>query len=195
MHHVALLSREGGAKETGEEVVVEVMSIDTDEWVAFFLMYAVFPSTRNTRVIVRQQHGSNPGATCHIDVLKLFEGMVGLGFWPHTFTPLQKCMPLIAAYMLCGHDFSPTLSGYSSMKMFKAYCEAIKDPTNHPFIEPLGSARVDGETIVALDLDELACAKFVSLAYFWNNRGIFGQKLPGHQVSFGTLDGCARFIC
>ncbi|CAB1113903.1 unnamed protein product [Ectocarpus sp. CCAP 1310/34] len=48
--------REGGVVvPTSEDpVIVEVFSVDTDVWIAALLAYAVHPSTRDVRIIVRQ---------------------------------------------------------------------------------------------------------------------------------------------
>lgn len=70
LHHAYLVSRQqpplsgegdGTSSDGSREgqlnrhpVLVEVVSVDTDIWVAALLAFAVYPSTRNVRVVVRQ---------------------------------------------------------------------------------------------------------------------------------------------
>ncbi|CAN0094469.1 unnamed protein product [Pylaiella littoralis] len=56
--------------------------------------------------------------------------------WPHSFTDLQRCLPVIASYMLNGTDFTPTLSGLSSFFMCQSYFELAKNAENHQLSRP-----------------------------------------------------------
>lgn len=118
LHHASFLvclqqlregSRDRQEQGVREPVTVEVVSVDIDVWVAALLVYAVHPWTRNVRVVVRKQSGVNDRAVVPcVDVLELFNALTKLTSWPSSFTPLQKCLPVVAAYMLCGTDFTPT---------------------------------------------------------------------------------------
>lgn len=148
---------------------------------AALLAYAVYPWTRNARVVVREQSGVNAQAavTC-VDVLELFRAMTDLGNWPFEFTPLQRCLPAIAAYMLCGTDFTPTFYGLTSYYFLQSNFESVKNAQNHRFVKPLAKAE-DGEAGgVSLDREELI--KFVDLGYYIKSKPLFKNSLPGHQV-------------
>ncbi|CAB1119914.1 unnamed protein product [Ectocarpus sp. CCAP 1310/34] len=89
---------------------------------AALLAYAVHPSTRDVRIIVRQQSGvtGNTYVNC-IDVLKLFQDLSAMRNWPSSFTNLQRVLPIVSAFVLDGTDFTPTLSGLTASSMFQAY--------------------------------------------------------------------------
>ncbi|CAB1112043.1 unnamed protein product [Ectocarpus sp. CCAP 1310/34] len=123
-----------------DPVIVEVFSVDTDVWIAALLSYAVHPSTRDVRIIVRQQSGMAVNTNVHcIDLLKLFQDLTAMRNWPSSFTKLQSVLPIISAYVLNGTDYTPTLSGLTASSMFQAYYDALKDAGNHNFVLPLGS--------------------------------------------------------
>ncbi|CAN0228769.1 unnamed protein product, partial [Ectocarpus sp. 4 AP-2014] len=125
-------------------VRVEVVSVDTDVWVAALLAYALYPYIRRVGVIVRQQSGLNDQVVVnYIDVLDLFEALTKMGNWPHSFTDLQRCLPVIASYMLNGTDFFPTFFGLTSFFMFQSYFELAKNPENHQFVKALGSEIIE----------------------------------------------------
>ncbi|CAN0325489.1 unnamed protein product [Pylaiella littoralis] len=143
---------------------VEIMSVDTDVWRAALLVYAVYPATQNARVVVRSQRGVGSSKECqHIDVLKLFDEIQAVTHWPQEFTPLQRCLPVVAAYILCGTNFTPTLHSVTSLSMFDSYYQAAKNAGNFDFIRGLGKARTEGGVNIGLDLDRKECVKFVGL--------------------------------
>lgn len=156
--------------------------MDTDVWVAALLMYAVYPWTRNVRVVVRKQSTINAEVrvTC-VDVLQLFNVLTAYSSWPSSFNNLHKCLPVIAAYMLCGTDFTPTFFGLTSFFMYQTYFELAKNPENHRFIKPLGNTREEEGRVTGLALEVEECAKFVALAYYNKNKSMFTPN-PGHQV-------------
>lgn len=86
LHHAWILSLlTEGTTQGGRRF--EIMSIDTDVWVAALLVYCVFPSTRNVRVVVRSQRGVGSTRACkHIDVLQVFEDITNLSHWSAEFT-------------------------------------------------------------------------------------------------------------
>ncbi|CAB1096161.1 unnamed protein product [Ectocarpus sp. CCAP 1310/34] len=175
-------SREGQEAGVREPVRVEVVSVDTDVWVAALLAYAAHPWTRNVRVVVRKQSGlyDQAAVTC-VDVLELFNALTRLTSWPSAFTPLQKCLPVIAAYMLCGTDFTPTFFGFTSFFMFQSYFEYVKNPENHRFLKALGEHAVKDGAVAGVALEREELIKFVALAYFKKYQASFLYP-PGHQV-------------
>ena len=114
LHHLLNVDR---TLETTEESSrrLEVMSVD--EWIIALLVYAVHPSPRRLRVVVRQKRGvgSRHEAVQHIDMLELFEKLTALSNWPNEFTALQKVLPVVVAYVLCGTDFTPTQHSLTSL--------------------------------------------------------------------------------
>lgn len=181
LHHLWDVGRRPGRTD-GSKLRVEVMSVDTDEWMAALLVYAVHPSTRSVRVVVRQQRGVGDEPVQHIDVLELFEHLINLSHWPHHFSPLQRCLPVVVAYVLCGTDFTPTLHSLTSPSMFQVYYDYLSNATNAGFVKPLGSARDDGGGEEGLDLNVKECIKFAGLCYFRKNSKYFKNALPGQQV-------------
>lgn len=186
LHHAWMLSQLTGGATKGARLF-EIMSIDTDVWVAALLVYCVFPSTQNVRVVVRSQRGVGSTRECQqIDVLQLFDEITHLPHWPAEFTPLQRCLPVIAAYVLCGTDFTPTLHGITSASMFGAYYQFAKNAGNFGFVRPLGDAEKDGQAFVGLNVREEECVKFVGLCYFEKNKKLFESPDPGKQVKGGV---------
>ncbi|CAN0264687.1 unnamed protein product [Ectocarpus sp. 12 AP-2014] len=186
LHHAWMLSQLTGGATKGARLF-EIMSIDTDVWVAALLVYCVFPSTQNVRVVVRSQRGVGSTRECQqIDVLQLFDDITHLPHWPAEFTPLQRCLPVIAAYVLCGTDFTPTLHGITSASMFGAYYQFAKNAGNFGFVRPLGDAEKDGQAFVGLNVREEECVKFVGLCYFEKNKKLFESPDPGKQVKGGV---------
>lgn len=141
------------------------MSVDTDVWVAALLVYAAHQSTRNVRIVVRQQRGLvRPGEFVrHIDALDLFNGLINLD-WPHGFSSMQRCLPVIAAYALCGTDFSPTLHSFTSHSIFNSYFCTLKNAEVHDFVKPLGDHSDGGSEACALNWEKDGCVKFICLA-------------------------------
>ena len=157
------------------------MSIDTDQWIAALLVYAVYPSTHNVRVVVRSHKGLGCGAVQYIDVLEIFKKLTTRPDWPHNFSSLQRCLRVIVAYVLWGTDFTPTLYSLTALNMFQTYYEALADASNHCFVRPLGSA-LDDDNSAGLTLNAEECVKFVGLCYFIKSRKLFTNVRPGYQV-------------
>ncbi|CAN0001212.1 unnamed protein product, partial [Pylaiella littoralis] len=194
-------SSENNQEGQGETppVRVEVVSIETDVWVAALLAYALYPHIRRVRVVVRQQSGLNNQAVVNcIDVLELFEALAKMENWPHSFTDLQRCLPVIASYMLNGTDFTPTLSGLSSFFMFQSYFELAKNAENHQFVKALGTKIIEDGVVTGLHLERQELVKFVALAYFVKNKSLFANALPGYQVTGdkhgGEVDDTRRWV-
>ena len=118
LHHLWDVGRRPGRTDLSQ-LRVDVISVDTDEWIIALLVYAVHPSTRTLRVVVRQQRRVGDEPVQHIDVLELFERLIDLPHWLHDFSPLQRCLPVVVAYVLCGIDFTPTLHSLASLSMFQ----------------------------------------------------------------------------
>lgn len=87
-----------------------------------------------TSIVQIQQEGvgSRDKPVQCIDVLELFDKPTGLN-WQIRFTALQKCLPVVVAYVLCGTDFTPTLYSLTSLSVFQAYHGYASNATNTSF--------------------------------------------------------------
>lgn len=181
IHHARIRSQADAGVNT-----VELMSVDTDQWVMAFLHFAVGQhEVGSTRIVVRQQTGINWwGDHRCIDARKVYDSIVSLPIWPHEFLPVARSLPLVVAFVLSGTNVTPLLSSITVFHKFSSYCEFATCAHNWPFVLPLSTHHGGSKEAFKADLHE--CMKFVRLSYFKTHRALFANKDPGHQVRNGA---------
>lgn len=129
--------------------MVEVMSTDSDMWVSRYMMHTIHERVRGMDLVDRQQRGVYIDECNYIRVQRLhagFDGLPCLSVNP-SLTTFDRCVPLLVAYFLSGTDFTPTLWGMHSGRMFDAWCSVISNPSE----QTSSSAPLPTATALRLD--------------------------------------------
>ena len=172
LHHAWLAARQATDRR------VELVSVDSDVCIAAFLCFACDPSVRGLQLVVRQQRGVYGRNYPHINMNELFRGICGQRY-SQGFGMMDRCLPFVAEYILCGTDFTPTLRSVRASYMFDNYHTYARQPMNAAFVKQLGA----GWTGPDQDgFNKQECVKLVGLAYFSKNRKLFGDANPGRQA-------------
>ena len=129
--------------------------------IAALLCFAYDRSVRETELVVRQQTGEYGRQCPHVDINKIYKRFNDNGYWPNCFEEADRCLPLVAAYILCGTDFTPTLSSVTAAYVFDNYHRLTVPLQNAAFVKQLGAERT-GSAQVVLNTEE--CVKFIGLA-------------------------------
>lgn len=118
---------------------VEIVFVDSDVCMRTLLCFACDPSARGIELVVRQQRGEYGRNDPHIKRNTLFHQMCHEHFWPQSFGVMNKCLQLIAAYIRCGTDCTPTLRSLTTMCMLEPYRGYALQPGNAAFVKRLGA--------------------------------------------------------